>query len=153
MNAMVNYLSTRARWHKNRAGFRGGAGPRPPTIEGPDIAAPARVRRRLRLGARHSGCTGRNLEKTGTLQTYEDRIYNADQLLEVWWIFCNDLWKTWLYKPTIVVSWGWSLNMCIFAPKLDVITIHTTVKMHGQLVRLSTRHNAAIHDGQLVTRF
>jgi len=26
------------------------------------------------------------------------------------------------------------------APKLDVITIHTTVKMHGQLVTRSTRH-------------
>ena len=59
--------------------------------------------------------------------------------------------------------------MCIFAPKLDVITIHTTVKMHGQLVTRSsrhtvisshgqlvtqsTRHNAAVHDGQLVTPF
>jgi len=50
-----------------------------------------------------------------------------------------------------------------------VITIHTTVKMHGQLVTRSsrhtvisshgqlvtqsTRHNTAIHDGQLVTPF
>jgi len=146
----------------------GGAGPRPPTIEGPDIAAPARVRRRLCLGARHGGCTGLKTGKTGTLQTYEDRICNADQLLEVWWIFLQQLIKN-MTVPTIVVSWGWNLNMCIFAPKLDVIAIHTTVKMHGQLVTWSSRHtvisshgqlvtqsthhNAAIHDGQLVTPF
>ena len=75
MKAMVKYLSTRARWHKNRAVFRGGEkAPGPPTYRGlilpqHKIAALARVKRRLRLGAHHVGCTGRNLDKTGAMQT------------------------------------------------------------------------------------
>jgi len=42
--------------------------------------------------------------------------------------------------------------MCIFAPKLDVITIDTTVKMHGQLVTRSSRHTVISSHGQLVTQ-
>jgi len=37
--------------------------------------------------------------------------------------------------------------------KLAAKMIHTTVKMHGQVITESTRHNAVIHDGQLVTQF
>jgi len=57
----------------------------------PNIAGPARVRRHL--GARHGGRMGHNLAKPGTSQTYEDRIYNADQLLEAWLIFLQRLIK------------------------------------------------------------